>query len=323
MSNVIVTGGAGYIGSHTCKALAQAGYAPIAYDSLVRGHRSAVRWGPLIEGDIADQDRLGAVFEHYRPVAVIHFAAFAYVGESTENPALYYRNNVLGTLALLESMVRARVENLVFSSSCATYGTPARVPITEDAAQSPINPYGSSKLMCERMAADMASAGQLKSVALRYFNAAGADPDGELGEDHDPETHLIPLVLDAAMNQSAVTIFGDDYDTPDGTCIRDYVHVTDLAEAHVAALEALPARTGATAYNLGSGTGISVRQLIASAEQVSGRAIEARVGPRREGDPAILVADPSRANAELGWRTKRSSLDDILEIAWAWANRRE
>lgn len=236
-NNILVTGGAGYIGSHTCKALAQAGFTPVSYDNLVYGHRWAVRWGPLEEGDIGDRARLDAVLERYRPAAVMHFAAYAYVGESVLDPGKYYRNNVAGTLTLLEAMRDHGVGHVVFSSTCATYGEPERVPIDEDHPQRPINPYGASKQMIERMLGDFAAAHGLGWIALRYFNAAGADPNSEIGEQHDPETHLIPLALDvAASARPSITIYGDDYETPDGTCIRDYIHVSDLADAHVLAL---------------------------------------------------------------------------------------
>ncbi len=231
---ILVTGGAGYIGSHACKALANAGYMPVTYDNLVYGHREAVKWGPLEEGDIADPIRLESVLRKYGPKAVMHFAAYAYVGESVENPSKYYRNNVAGTLTLLDTMRTCAVDKLIFSSTCATYGMPEQIPITEDHPQNPINPYGRSKLMIEWILKDYAAAYGLKYVSLRYFNAAGADPDGEIGEDHDPETHLIPLVLDVALGRrDHLNIFGTDYDTTDGTCIRDYIHVTDLADAHL------------------------------------------------------------------------------------------
>ena len=319
MATVLVTGGAGYVGSHACKALAAAGHTPVTYDSLVRGHEWAVKWGPLERGDILDRARLDEVFASHRPDAVMHFAAFAYVGESVADPARYYRNNVVGTLTLLEAMRAAGVDSMVFSSSCATYGAPAVLPITEDTPQQPINPYGASKLMAERMLADHAAAYGLKSVALRYFNAAGADPDGEIGEAHDPETHLIPLVLEAAAGRRPhVTVHGDDYDTPDGTCIRDYVHVSDLADAHVLALEALGRQEGFRPHDLATGTGLSVAEAIVAAERVTGRRIPVRTGPRRPGDPPALFADGARARAELGWTPRRSGADEIIATAWRW-----
>jgi len=319
MQTVLVTGGAGYIGSHTCKALAGAGYLPVAYDNLVHGHEWAVRWGPIEKGDILDANRLSEVIARYRPVSVIHFAAFAYVGESVQEPAKYYRNNVAGTLALLDAMRAHHIDRIVFSSSCATYGNPDIVPISEDVLQRPINPYGASKLMVERILADYGAAYRLKSIALRYFNAAGADPDGEIGEAHDPETHLIPLVLDAAAGMRPdVTIFGDDYDTPDGTCIRDYIHVSDIAEAHLLALNRLDAPGVRTAYNLGSGVGASVADVIEAARAITGRNIPVTRGPRRAGDPGTLLADPARARSDLAWKPRHSALNEMIGTAWEW-----
>ena len=316
---VLVTGGAGYIGSHTCKALARAGYRPVTYDNLVSGHRWAVRWGPLEIGDILDSIRLSAVMKTHRPAAVIHFAAFAYVGESITEPAKYYRNNVAGSQVLLDVMRAHDINQIVFSSSCATYGVPDRLPITEDTPQSPINPYGRTKLMVERMLADYGAAYGLRSVALRYFNAAGADPDGDTGEDHEPETHLLPLVLEAAAGlRPDFTILGDDYATPDGTCIRDYVHVGDLAQAHVLALRSLRGSKDSTSYNLGNGAGYSVAQIIDAARQVTGREIKVKRGPRRPGDPAILVADASKARRDLGWRPEFPAIDKIVGSSWDW-----
>lgn len=320
MNNVIiVTGGAGYIGSHACKALAGFGYTPISYDNLVSGHRWAVKWGPLEEGDVADRARLNEVIAKYQPKAVMHFAAYAYVGESVQNPSKYYRNNVAGTLTLLEAMRDQSIAKLIFSSTCATYGTPDSVPIQEDDPQHPINPYGASKLMIERMLQDFEVAHGLRSISLRYFNAAGADPEGEIGEAHNPETHLIPLVLDAAAGKrSAITVFGDDYDTPDGTCIRDYIHVSDLAEAHVLALKALENGAKTTAYNLGNGLGYSVREVIDSVARVTGGQVPYTVGPRRAGDPAALVGDATRAMQELGWRPRLHDIDTMVDTAWRW-----
>jgi len=321
MESVLVTGGAGYIGAHACKALAAAGLRPVAYDSLVFGHREAVKWGPLEEGDIADRAALDRAIEAHRPVAVMHFAAFAYVGESIVDPGRYYRNNVLGTLTLLEAMRDHGIATMVFSSSCATYGVPADLPIREDCPQQPINPYGQTKLVNEKMIAEFGAAHGLRCVSLRYFNACGADPDGGIGEDHDPETHLIPLALDAAAGKGELTLFGDDYPTPDGTCIRDYIHVTDLAEAHVMALSALRDGSESMALNLGTGVGISNREIIDGIERVTGRAVPHRVGPRRPGDPPVLVADPSLASEKLGWKAKVSDLDTIVETAWRWHQR--
>ncbi|MFC1843570.1 UDP-glucose 4-epimerase GalE [Thermodesulfobacteriota bacterium] len=314
---ILVTGGAGYIGSHTCKALKLAGYTPVAYDNLVYGHEWAVKWGPLEIGDIADKTRLDEVILKYQPNAVIHFAAFAYVGESVEHPGKYYRNNVAGTLTLLEAMRDQCIEKIVFSSSCATYGIPNKIPIPESHAQQPINPYGHSKLMVEQMLQDFETAHDIRWVSLRYFNAAGADPDGETGEIHDPETHLIPLVLDAASGERPyITVCGNDYETGDGTCIRDYIHVTDLAQAHVLALNLLENESPSTAYNLGNGLGFSVRQVIDTAKQVTGNNIPEKIGARRDGDPPVLVGNSAKAIKELGWEPQFTSLEKIIETAW-------
>jgi UDP-arabinose 4-epimerase len=318
MSNVLVTGGAGYVGSHACKALAANGLNPIAFDNLVTGHDWAVRWGPLAKGDILDGDRLDEVFRLYQPSAVLHFAAYAYVGESVEHPSRYYTNNVLGTLNLLNAMRKHGVDQIVFSSTCSTYGIPESVPISEAHPQRPINPYGSSKLMVERILADYGAAYRLRSISLRYFNAAGADPEGQIGENHDPETHLIPLVLSAANGGEPITIYGTDYDTPDGTCIRDFIHVSDLANAHVLALKALQQQCNRPSYNLGSGQGVSVREVIEVAEVALGRRVPVKEGRRRAGDSPRLVADASRARKELGWQTQYSNLNRIIGTAWNW-----
>ncbi len=319
---ILVTGGAGYIGAHACKALAQAGYTPVTYDNLVYGHERAVKWGPFEKGDILDGARLSEVLTRHKPSAVMHFAAFAYVGESVTEPAKYYRNNVVGTLSLLDAMRAHDIGRIVFSSTCATYGIPETVPIAEDTPQKPINPYGASKLMIERVLSDYADAYAMKCVALRYFNAAGADANGEIGESHDPETHLIPLVLDAASGaRPHITILGDDYPTPDGTCIRDYVHVSDIAEAHVCALGKLGDGGLRRAYNLGTGSGFSVAQVIAAAKRVTGCKIPVVQGPRRAGDPAQLLADARLVSRELGWTARHSSLDNILQTAWRWHQR--
>ena len=316
---VLVTGGAGYVGSHACKALAAAGHEPVAYDSLVHGHRDLVRWGPLEGGDTRDRARLDEVLARHSPGAAMHFAAFAYVGESVTDPGKYWDNNVHGSLVLLEALRDHGVGRLVFSSTCATYGEPALVPIPDDHPQWPVNPYGWSKLAVERMLADFHRAHGLRSVALRYFNAAGADPDGETGEHHDPETHLIPLLLDAALGRRPeVTVFGDDYPTDDGTCIRDYVHVTDLADAHVRALDWLAANDAATAFNLGNGRGFSVREVVDCARRVTGREIPTAIGPRRAGDPPQLVGDACWARDELGWRPRLDDLEAIVGTAWNW-----
>lgn len=316
---VLVTGGAGYVGSHACKALARAGYTPVTYDSLVMGHEWAVRWGPLEVGDIRDEARLVEVMRRLRPEAVLHFAASAYVGESVTHPAEYYSNNVAGSLALLNAMRRSGTGRLVFSSTCAVYGVPASMPIAEDAATDPINPYGATKRTVERMLADFGHAYGIRSIALRYFNAAGADPDLETGEQHDPETHLIPIVLDVAAGvRPFVTIHGSDHPTPDGTCVRDYTHVTDLASAHVLALARLGEEGSRPAINLGTGIGVSVAQVIEAARAVTGRPIATVAGPRRAGDPPTLVADPRLAGSELGWRAEIPSIEAIIGTAWAW-----
>jgi UDP-glucose-4-epimerase GalE len=319
---ILVTGGAGYIGSQACKALAGAGYQPVTFDNLSRGHRAAVRWGPLVEGELADRVGLITALTEYRVTAVMHFAAYAHVGESVTDPALYYHNNLGGTLALLEAMREAGVGEIVFSSTCATYGIPEGVPIGEAAPQHPVNPYGETKLAIERALGWYGAAYGLRSVSLRYFNAAGADLEGEIGERHHPETHLVPLVLQTALGQRPrIDIFGTDYPTPDGTAIRDYVHIHDLATAHLRALERLRAGGGSLVANLGTGYGYSVREVIAAAERISGRCVLARSAPRRVGDPAVLIADPSLAASELGWRARHSDLDTIIRTALAWHTR--
>ena len=320
---VLVTGGAGYIGSHACKALARAGYAPVVLDNLVHGHRDAVRWGPLVEGDLADRALLVETVRRFGVAAVMHFAAFAYVGESMAKPELYFRNNMVNSLALLDALRETGVRRLVFSSSCATYGVPDAVPIREDMPQRPVNPYGESKLMTERMLHWEGVAHGLAYVALRYFNAAGADAEGEIGEHHEPETHLIPLILDAALGRRAqIDVYGTDYPTPDGSAIRDYIHVGDLAEAHVLALQYLERGGASLALNLATGKGHSVREVIAAAERVTGRRIPRRETARRPGDPPALVADAARARAVLGWTPRHSDLDAMLATAWEWHRRR-
>ena len=320
--SILVTGGAGYVGSHACKALAQAGYRPVVYDNLGRGHREAVRWGPLVEGDLRDSARLIAALKEHQVTAVMHFAAFAYVGESVEHPETYYRNNVEGTLALLAAMREAAIATLVFSSTCAVYGIPDRLPIDETTAKAPLNPYGETKLSIERALHWYSAAYGLRYAALRYFNAAGADPEGDIGEDHDPETHLIPRVLRAALGTGdPVEVYGADYPTPDGTAVRDYIHVADLADAHVRALGYLAAGGESAALNLGTGQGCSVRQVIAAIEQVSGRPVPFREAPRRPGDPPELVADPALARVRLGWQPRNSDLDSIVRTALAWEQR--
>ncbi len=316
---ILVTGGAGYIGSHTCKVLAEAGFLPVTLDNLVYGHRSAVRWGPLIEGDLQDRTLIDQVLDQYRPVGVVHFAAYAYVGESMTDPGKYFRNNVSATLNLLDALTGHGVNAIVFSSTCATYGLPEQVPITEQLPQQPVNPYGESKLFVERALYWYQRAHGLGYTALRYFNAAGADPDGSLGEHHDPETHLIPLVIEAALGQrDTVEIYGTDYDTADGTAIRDYIHVLDLADAHLRALRYLMDGGNSIAMNLGTGQGHSVREVISAVERASGRPVPVKIGPRRAGDPPQLVADSSLARQTLGWVPGYSSLDTIVETAWRW-----
>jgi UDP-arabinose 4-epimerase len=319
MTPVLVTGGAGFIGSHTCKALRNAGFLPVSYDDLSRGNTVAVKWGELVIGDIADGRLLRDTLIRHRPVAVVHFAAFAYVGESTEKPGLYYRNNVVGTLALLEAMRECGVRYLVFSSSCAVYGVPPVVPIQEQTPLNPVNPYGATKMICERMLGDCAEAFPLKWIALRYFNASGSDPDGEIGECHVPETHVIPLLLDAAAGRrDAFTVFGSDYPTPDGTCIRDYIHVSDLADAHVLALQALLRGGESEAINVGTGRGWSVLELVEVARKITRRDIPILFGPRRPGDPPALVSDPRRARERLAWSPRYPDIAEHISHAWAW-----
>ncbi len=320
--HVLVTGGAGYIGSHTCKMLARAGLQPVALDDLRRGHRAAVQWGSLFEGDCGDPTNLEHVFRSYPIAAVIHFAAYAYVGESMQAPDTYFRNNVVTTLNLLDVMRTHRVQTIVFSSSCATYGIPTAGPITEDHAQVPTSPYGESKLIVERLLQWYGQIYGLSWSALRYFNAAGADPDCEVGEDHNPEPHLLPRVLATADGLLPhLEIYGTDYDTPDGTAIRDYVHVTDLAQAHVLATKYLLSGGNSSAFNLGTGIGHSVREVVTVAEAVTGASIPLVERPRRSGDPPRLVADASKARNELGWLPQYSHLPTILETAWRWQNR--
>jgi len=319
VETVVVTGGGGYVGSHTCKVLAAAGYRPVVADNFRRGNRRAVKWGPCETVELTDRDRLARVFAAYRPSAVLHFAAYAYVGESVTEPDLYYRHNVGGLLTLLDVMRVHAVEKIVFSSTCAVYGTPQTLPIPEDHAKAPINPYGFSKLACERILADYGSAYGLRAVALRYFNAAGADPEGEIGEMHDPETHLIPLALRAASDPGfELTVFGDDYPTDDGTCIRDYIHVSDLAEAHCLALGHLSEGRSGGAFNLGTGQGYSVRRVIDTVSEVVGRPVKYRIAPRRAGDPPALVADSRRAREMLGWQPQHSALPEIVATAARW-----
>lgn len=319
METILIVGGAGYIGSYMCKLLAGRGYRPVVLDNLSRGHMSAVRWGPLIEGDLANEALLEKVFGDYQPSAVMHFAALIEVGESVQRPGRYYANNVAATLNLLRAMVRADIRNFIFSSTCAIYGEPQRLPLDEAHAQFPVSPYGRGKLMVEQILEDFSHAYGLQAICMRYFNAAGADPDGEIGEDHRPESHLIPLVLQVALGQrDCIHIFGDDYPTEDGTCIRDYIHIHDLAEAHLLALQRLMDGKGGGAYNLGNGTGYSVRQLIETARKVTGRPISETIADRRPGDAAILVGSSEKALKELGWKPRYADLNQIVETAWRW-----
>ena len=319
MKTVLVTGGAGYVGSHCCKAFAQAGWRVVVYDNLARGWRDLVKWGDLIVGDLLDPSSLDRAFDEVKPDAVAHFAAFAYVGESVTNPGLYYRNNTTGSMYLLDAMVKAGIDQMIFSSTCATYGVPQKVPMPETIPQNPINPYGWSKLFVERLLEDYGHAHGLRSVKLRYFNAAGADPEGETGERHEPETHLIPLAIRGMMQDGfKLTIFGDDFDTRDGTCVRDYIHVTDLADAHARALDYLKDGGQSDVFNLGTGTGTTVKEIVDAVERVSGRAVNKSVGPRREGDPPALLASAEKAREILGWVPTHSDIDTIISTAWRW-----
>jgi UDP-glucose-4-epimerase GalE len=314
---ILVTGGAGYIGSHVCKALARNGFKPVVYDNLSRGNRWAVKWGPLEEGDILDEVRLREVFAFHQPNAIMHFAAYAYIGESVEKPHLYYQNNIVGSTTLLRTTVRWRIP-VVFSSTCATYGIPERIPITENHPQRPINPYGYSKLAVENVLKDMEREHQLRSVILRYFNAAGADPEGEIGEAHNPEPHLIPRILAGARNDTVVRVYGDNYDTPDGTCVRDYVHVADLADAHVGALKYLLSGGSSCALNLANTRGYSVLEVIEAAQRVSRQRIRTETAPPRPGDPPMLIGAADRARELLNWAPRRSALDVQIQDAWNW-----
>lgn len=320
---VLVVGGAGYIGSHACKQLHRRGHDVVVLDNLIYGHREFANWGEFVLGDIADPLQLRLVFKNHPITAVMHFAAFAYVGESVTDPHKYYVNNVAHTLNLMQAMREAGVDKLIFSSTCATYGIPRVIPIPEEHPQTPINPYGRSKLMVEQVMADYAQAYGLKYVSLRYFNAAGADSEAEVGEWHDPETHLIPLVLDAAMDPAKhIKVFGTDYDTPDGTCIRDYIHVTDLADAHILALESLLAGEPGGAFNLGNGLGHSVREVIEAAERVTGKSIRVVESERRAGDPPRLVGSSERIRKALGWEPGNADIETILATAWKWHQRK-
>jgi UDP-glucose-4-epimerase GalE len=319
MSAVLVTGGAGYIGSHASKALSARGERVIIYDNFSQGHRAATRAAAaVVEGDIQDTGRVAAAIREHDVRAVMHFAAFLSVGDSVRDPAGYYRNNVVGALAVLDAMVQTNVKHLVFSSTCAIFGTPETTPIHEDLPKNPINAYGQTKLAVEQALPHFEIAYGIKSVSLRYFNAAGADPDGELGEDHSPEIHVIPRALDAAMGRGSFKVFGNDYPTPDGTCLRDYVHVNDLASAHLLALDSLRSSGRSTAYNLGNGRPTSVYDILNSVQRVTGTPVPYELAPRREGDPAALFAASDRARSELGWRPQFEDVDVIVETAWRW-----
>jgi UDP-glucose 4-epimerase len=316
---ILVTGGAGYIGSHTNKELNKAGYETLVVDNLIYGHEDFLKWGQLEKVDLRDLNGIKDIFESYSIETVMHFAAFTHVGESVEDPQKYYLNNLRNTLNLLQVMLEFKVKKLVFSSTCATYGNPLEIPLTEEHPQNPINPYGRGKFMVEQVLEDYSSAYDLQYVSLRYFNAAGADPEGEIGERHHPETHLIPLILDAAIGRREdIKIFGTDYDTPDGTCIRDYIHVTDLADAHLKALKYLEAGGKSQVFNLGNGNGFSVREVINTAQNVTGREIKVTETNRRQGDPPILVSSSHKAKKLLGWKPKYDDLSQIISTAWHW-----
>ena len=317
--NVLITGGAGYIGSHTAKTMARAGFTPVTLDNMSFGHPWAVKWGPLEQGELANVDFVRSIIRKHKIEAVVHFAANAFVGESMTDPRKYFQNNAVNTLNLLNVMLDEKVKTIVFSSTCATYGDPIRVPIDETHPQNPVNPYGESKLFVEKMLKWYGQAYGLRWTALRYFNASGADPDGEIGEDHDPETHLIPLIIQAAMGtRPNIGVFGTDWPTPDGTAIRDYIHVMDLADAHVKAVQRLVKGEESTAFNLGTGKGSTVREVIHAVEKVSGKKVKVVDSPRRPGDPPALVADAKKANTVLGWNCRYPGIETIVEHAWKW-----
>lgn len=319
MSNVLVTGGAGYIGSHACKALRAAGFTPVTFDNLITGWQDAVKFGPFEQGDLLDRPRLDEVFAKYKPVAVMHFAALSQVGESMKDPGAYWRNNVVGSLNLIEAAVAAKCMQFVFSSTCATYGEQDGVTLDENCVQEPINAYGASKRAIEDILENFEQSHGLRSVIFRYFNVAGGDPDGEVGEFHRPETHLIPLMLDAIDGKrAALTVFGTDYDTPDGTCIRDYVHVCDLVDAHVLGVKWLEDGKQSRVFNLGTGSGFSVREVIAYSAEVTNKEVPIVEGDRRPGDATKLVSGSSRAIEELGWTPQRSTLKTMITDAWRW-----
>ena len=317
--NILVTGGAGYIGSHCCKALYKKGFNPITIDNLVYGHKNFVRWGEFFQGDVGNPADLKKCFSRHKIDAVMHFAAYAYVGESVQDPLKYYENNLRNTVELLHAVVENDINYFVFSSTCATYGNPEKTPIDERHPLNPINPYGRTKRMIEEILEDYGAAYGLNYTSLRYFNAAGADPDGEIGEDHNPETHLIPLVLDvAATKRKSIKVFGTDYATTDGTCIRDYIHVTDLAEAHILALQRLMGGADSSVYNLGNGRGFSVLEVIECAREITAEDIAVENTDRRPGDPPVLIASNEKAIAELGWNPVYADLNDIIGTAWRW-----
>ncbi|MFQ5621951.1 MAG: UDP-glucose 4-epimerase GalE [Paracoccaceae bacterium] len=319
MKTILVTGGGGYIGSHACKALSRSGYRPVTFDNFSTGWREAVRFGPLEEGDLTDRRRIAEVFARYRPDAVMHFAALSEVGQSVTEPMRYWRNNVLGGMNLIEAMLESGIHSIVFSSTCATYGDQDGVLLTEDTEQKPANAYGSSKMAIEEMLRDAGRVSPLRHVIFRYFNVAGADPEAEIGENHTPETHLVPRAIQAAQGRGpALTIFGTDYPTPDGTCIRDYVHVADLVDAHLRAMDWLQDGKPSAVFNLGTGNGFSVREVLRSVERIAGREVPFETGERRPGDCTSLVSAATRAMDVLGWRPRRSTLDDMVRDAWRW-----
>ena len=316
---ILVTGGAGYIGSHACKVLAQRGFTPVTFDNLVTGWERAVKFGPFVLGDLLDRSALDAVFAQYQPLAVMHFAALSQVGEATQQPGRYWRNNVLGSLNLVEAMVDAGCTRMVFSSTCAVHGDQDGVMLNEQSPQMPLNAYGASKRAVENILRDFGASHGLEAVIFRYFNVAGADPEGDVGEWHQPETHLIPVMIDAAQGRRpALTVYGTDYPTPDGTCIRDYVHVMDLIDAHMKGLSWLLQGRGSAVFNLGTGTGFSVREVIAACEAATGQPVPHRVGPRRAGDATLLVSGSTCAEQELGWQPNRSTLEHMIGDAWRW-----
>lgn len=316
---ILIVGGAGYIGSHANKELHKRGYETLVLDNLIYGHKASVKWGTFVQGDLGDKKQLREIFSQYKITAVMHFAAFAYVGESVTDPQKYYQNNVVNTLNLLDVMLEFGINKFIFSSTCASYGNPVEIPITESHPQNPINPYGQSKLMVEKILADYSHAYDLSYVVLRYFNAAGADADTEIGEDHDPETHLIPLILDVALGKREnIHVFGSDYETKDGTAVRDYIHVTDLSDAHILALEYLEKGNPSNIFNLGNGQGYSVQEVIDTVKKITNSEISTIYAPRREGDPAILIGSAEKAIKTLGWKPQFPKLEQIIETAWKW-----